>query len=126
VDDTNEQNCGVDVDVNQIMDNLRELLTGNVTQPIPPSIRTLARGLTVCHVPQQQIFTVSSADGVVHAVHLFPRESCTCPAAKRCCHIIAAMNSIGMSVDERKVTHLSVLCRNSRFVLFKVLCAVRR
>jgi hypothetical protein len=98
------------------MDNLRDMLSSKNTQPIPTVIWALSHDLTVCHVPQQQIFTVSSADGVAHVVHLFPKESCTCPAAKRCCHVMAAMRSIGMSFAERKVPRLSTLRKNSRFV----------
>jgi hypothetical protein len=89
-----------------------------LTQPIPPSIRVMSSALTVVHVPDQQVFTVSGPPGHVHAVHLFPKQSCTCPVSTTCCHILAAKRSIGMDCAERKVINLTQLRRNSRYVLY--------
>ena len=40
-----------------------------------------------------------------YSVTLFPNESCNCPATTRCCHIIAAIMSIGMPIpnDKKKI-----------------------
>jgi len=111
---------GIDVDTpedvsdEQILDQLRAALSCGTSQPIPPSIHVMASTLNVVHIPQQHVFSISSADGSTHTVTLFPTEKCTCPVVKRCCHVIAAMRSIGMSVTERKVTHLVTIRKRSK------------
>jgi len=105
-----------EADINQFLDKLRESLNRPATQPIPPTVTALATTFTVCHVSQQQLFSVSSADGKGHAVHLFPKETCTCLASNHCCHIITAMRSIGMPIErDRKVTKLVNLRTNTRW-----------
>lgn len=117
VDKAQAAHINTEDDINSMMDRLRASLCGDTKQPIPASINVLASSLTVCHIPQQQVFLVSTDGGNAHAVHLFPKESCTCPVSKRCCHIIASMRSIGLAVAERKVLTLSTLMKKSRYVI---------
>jgi len=84
------------------------------SRSIPDTVEEVARSLVVVHVPQQQIFSVSNAAGVVHCVKLFPKESCTCPVGTICCHILAAKYSIGMTGNPERRINLAQLRRNSR------------
>jgi hypothetical protein len=109
---------GRDVDTPNIDDmllKLKQSLTTTSTTPIPAVVNVLADSQTVVHVPQQRAFSVTGVDGCIHAVKLFPQESCTCPASTRCCHILAAMRSIGVNVSDRRVVKLSVMRKMSRF-----------
>ena len=104
-------------DPESIVSELQALARGEpVTQSIPASVRVLSNALTVVHVPNQQVFTVSGPPGHVHAVRLFPKQSCTCPASTTCCHVLAAKRSIGMDCAERKLINLTQLRRNSRLI----------
>ena len=63
------------------------------------------------------VFTVLGTTGNAHAVHLFPKESCTCPASSLCYHIIAAKLSIGMDVvcgGKSSKVNLTVLRQNTK------------
>lgn len=84
------------------------------TENIPPAVQLVSKTGSVRHVAEQQIFTVDVADGKIHACRLFPKESCTCPSNTTCCHIIAAKESIGLSVTTRNVINLTQLRKNSR------------
>ena len=64
----------------------------------------------VSQVREQHIFTVSAADGKVHTVYLFPRESCTCPTSS----ILAAKISIAIETKQRRIINLSQLRTKSR------------
>jgi hypothetical protein len=98
----------------EIVKELKDASKGATVQPISASIRVLSNVLVVCHVPDQQVFTVSAPDGRVHAVRLFPNQTCTCPASTTCCHVLAVKRSIGLECAERKVVNLTQLRRNSR------------
>ena len=39
---------------------------------------------------------VKSPSGSLHAVRLFPRESCSCSFSQRCSHIMAVMLAVGL------------------------------
>merc|ERR1712226_714469 len=39
---------------------------------------------------------VKSPTGSLHAVKLYPRESCSCSFSQRCCHIMAVMIAVGL------------------------------
>ena len=98
-----------------IVDELQDAAQNIKLEQIPASVRVLSNVLVVCHVPDQQVFTVSAPDGRVHAVRLFPNQNCTCPASTTCCHVLAAKRSIGLECSERKVVNLTKLRRNSRY-----------
>jgi len=82
--------------------------------PVPPVVSLLATTNNVRHVHEQQAFTIEGPDGTIHAVRLFPTETCTCPASTTCCHIVAAKKSIGLDCKERRILNLSKLRKNSR------------
>jgi len=65
--------------------------------------------------PELQAFTVRTPSGV-HAVTLFLKQKCTCPAAGACSHILAAQYAIGMTeADQKKrVLNLTKLRQNTR------------
>lgn len=98
----------------EIVEELRDASKGIMAKPISASIRVLSNVLAVRHVPDQQVFTVSDPDGRVHAVRLFPSQTCTCPVSTTCCHVLAVKRSIGLECAERKVVNLTQLRRNSR------------
>jgi hypothetical protein len=102
-------------DLHEKLNNLRQALVSSANTAIPPFINVLSANHTVVHIPQQRAFSVTGTDGSIHSVRLFPKECCTCPASTKCCHIIAALRSIGATVDERKPVKLTNLRRNSRF-----------
>ena len=53
--------------------------------------------------------------GNVHAVRLFPKESCTCPSTNRCYHILAVRGSVGLEdIDLQRRVNLTQLRRNIR------------
>jgi hypothetical protein len=101
-------------DIEQMLIKLRQSLDGSSTTAIPSVINVLAARQTVIHIPQQRAFSVTGTDGGIHAVTLFPNESCTCPASTRCCHITAALRSIGASVETRRAVKLSTMRKKSR------------
>ena len=78
--------------------------------------RAIIDGGLISHNEKLQSFTVKGTSGNVHAVRLFPKASCTCPASESSCyHILAARMSIGM---EEKSSHhrvnFTMLRRNTR------------
>ena len=103
-------------DLDSVLAAVRAAANGDSTQSIPASIQALSATLRVVHVPELQVFNVTGSDSRTHAVSLFPRETCTCPANTTCCHINAAKRSIGIETSVRKPLILSLLRKNSRFV----------
>ena len=70
-------------------------------------------GITL--VPSMKAFMIKGSKGNKYSVTLFPNESCNCPATTRCCHIIAAMMSIGMPIpNDKKKINLTQLRWNMR------------
>jgi hypothetical protein len=101
-------------DIEEMLIKLRQSLEGSSATAVPAVINVLAANQTVVHIPQQRAFSVTGNDGGIHAVTLFPNETCTCPASTRCCHIIAALRSIGASVETRRAVKLSTMRKKSR------------
>jgi len=95
-------------------DMLQSLPTCTFRGVTPDTVTDIARMLKVVHVPEHQCFSVSTRTGVVHSVKLFPKESCTCPVSKSCCHIQAAKSSVGISSAGDRQINLGQLRRNSR------------
>jgi len=95
-------------------DMLQSLPTCTFRGVTPDTVTDIARMLKVVHVPEHQCFSVSTRTGVVHSVKLFPKESCTCPVSKSCCHIQAAKSSVGISSAGGRQINLGQLRRNSR------------
>ncbi|XP_062978400.1 uncharacterized protein LOC134396010 [Elgaria multicarinata webbii] len=56
--------------------------------------------VTLC--PQLGAFLVRGTKERSYIVHLFPKESCTCPSSRTCCHIRAARKAIGLPPVPRK------------------------
>lgn len=50
------------------------------------------------------------------AVTLFPKESCSCPSSKTCCHIIVCKLMVGLNPNEKGTANLSEMRRNDRKV----------
>lgn len=96
-------------------DILPKLPPAGSLENIPDVTIQAATLLTVLHVPQQQVFNVASATGVVQVVRLFPQEHCTCPAGTTCCHVIAVRRSIGQASHQRQPINLSKLRKRSRY-----------
>ena len=120
-------------------DNERDLENGTVTQELPPSINEqvqpqqailnqqdmvpgsqIARARLILennhctYEAQHKAFMVQGTTHV-HAVKLFPKPSCTCPAKGECYHIIAAKLYMGMTVGSKKRTiTMTQLRRNVR------------
>jgi len=67
----------------------------------------------ISHNEKLHAFTIEGTGGNAHCVHLFPIESCTCPATSQCYQILAARISIGPNMKPKKV-NLSQLRRNTR------------
>ena len=60
-------------------------------------------------------FVVQGTSGITHAVKLFPKASCTCPAKTECYHILAAKLYMGMEVTTKsKRITMTQLRRNVR------------
>ena len=61
-----------------------------------------------------KVFTVQGTCDV-HAVKLFPKQSCTCPAKSECYHILSAKLYMGMDLGkkQKKIT-MTQLRRNTR------------
>jgi hypothetical protein len=89
-------------------------MNGEFNAHVPLSVRAHGAKMPVIHIPELKVFSVAVDDHTTHSVHLFPKETCTCPVTTTCSHIIAARNSIGLKTDMRKVLNLSALRRNSR------------
>ena len=70
----------------------------------------------ISHIEKLQAFTVEGTAGNVHAVQLFPKATCTCPASgPSCYHILAAKMSIGMECRKSDVKiNLTMLHKNVR------------
>ena len=67
---------------------------------------------SICHNHQLGVFTVMGTTGSkAHAVKLFPKESCTCPATSRCYHIIAARMSISLD-DSKSLRRINLRCKS--------------
>ena len=64
--------------------------------------------------PEMKVFTVQGTCDV-HAVKLFPKQSCTCPAKSECYHILSAKLYMGMDLGkkQKKIT-MTQLRRNTR------------
>jgi len=59
--------------------------------------RAIIDNRKIAHNEKLQAFTLEGTSENVHAVRLFPKASCTCPAAGSFCyHILAAKMSIEM------------------------------
>ena len=70
-------------------------------------------GITL--VPSMKAFMVKGSKNNKYSVTLFPQETCNCPSTTRCCHIIAAMMSIGMPIStDNKKMNLTQLRWNMR------------
>ena len=70
-------------------------------------------GITL--VPSMQSFMVKGSKKNRYSVTLFPKETCNCPSTTRCCHIIAAMMSIGVPIsNNNKKLNLTQLRWNMR------------
>lgn len=70
----------------------------------------------LCHNWSLDVFTVLGTSGKPHSVRIFPSESCTCPATRRCYHIVAAQKSVGLEdldTDSKKRINLIQLQRNT-------------
>ena len=78
--------------------------------------RAIIDGGMISHNEKLQAFTVKGTGGNVHAVRLFPKASCTCPASgSSCYHILAARISIGMGdMKSRHKVNYTLLRRNAR------------
>ena len=64
--------------------------------------------------PKVKAFLVQGTSQV-HAVKLFPKNSCTCPAKKECYHILAAKLYMGIDLGKRqKRLTMTQLRRNTR------------
>ena len=69
----------------------------------------------ITHNIQLGCFTVKAREGAPQAVQLFPKETCTCPAASTCYHILACRMSLGMKVEDKQCTvNLTQLRSNAR------------
>jgi len=92
------------------------------TQKLPDSLSREARARKliedgkIVHNAQLKVFTISGSSGHHYVVTLHPKESCTCPAKKGCYHIIAAKMSIGIAVEPKQPTFVSLaqLRKNAR------------
>ena len=64
--------------------------------------------------PEMKVFTVQGTCDV-HAVKLFPKQSCTCPAKSECYHVLSAKLYKGMDLGkkQKKIT-MTQLRRNTR------------
>ena len=60
------------------------------------------------------MFTVVGTTGKPHAIRLFLKESCTCPATSTCYHILAVCMSIGLEGSSQKKSNLTQLRCNTR------------
>ena len=113
-------------DPDVVMSHIESLLGGATDSVCPFSIRALSSTLEVKHVSDQQCFTVSDESRNVHAVRLFPVESCTCPSTTTCCHVLAVRTSVGLQKTVRKHLNLTKLRKNSRFAKYIYLIFVFR
>ena len=70
---------------------------------------------TIGHDHKLGVFTVVGTGGNVHAVRLFPKESCTCPSTSQCYHILAARMSVGLeATGSHKKINLTQLRQKTR------------
>ena len=107
-------------DTNENKHTLRDTTKGLSSSPVKlTSQHSLAakaisdNGITL--VPSMQSFMVKGSKDNKYSVTLFPKETCNCPSTTRCCHIIAAMMSIGMPISkEQKKLNLTQLRWNMR------------
>ena len=61
------------------------------------------------------VFLVKGTTGTARVVTVFPTETCSCPSKCDCYHILAVKMSIGIpAVNERRITNLSQLRKNTR------------
>lgn len=76
----------------------------------------IIEGGKISHNEKLGVFTVEGTEGNAHCVHIFPKESCTCPSTSRCYHIMAVRISIGLDRPDckPKKINLSQLRRNTR------------
>jgi hypothetical protein len=88
-------------------------VTVNDRQDIPSYVAMLASSVQVVHVPDVQSFSATD-EKTSHSVQIFPRETCTCPASKICCHRIQAKASIGLETRKRKDIKLYVMRRRAK------------
>ena len=51
--------------------------------------------------PKLHVFNVKGTSGVTRVVTLFPHETCSCPSAGACYHIIAVKLSVGIEVADK-------------------------
>ncbi len=100
--------------LSDILADIETAMNGELDTHIPLSVRAHGAKMPVIHIPELKVFSVAANDHITHSVHLFPKETCTCPATTTCCHIIAARHSIGLETNNRKILNLSALRRNSR------------
>ena len=80
--------------------------------------RAINDGGLISHNEKLQSFTVKGTSGNVHAVRLFPKASCTCPASESSCyHILAARSRMSIGMKEKSSHHrvnFTMLRRNTR------------
>ena len=103
-------------DVAALFDDIKSKLQMHEhgTETVPNSVAAIGQEMMVTHVPAQQSFQVSLPNGNVHAVRLFPKQSCTCPATTTCSYICAVMRTVGLPLEQRKTLQLTELRRNVR------------
>ena len=64
--------------------------------------------------PKLSIFVVKSTSEA-RVVHLFPKQSCSCPAKTHCYHMQAARMAVGLQEEyERRLINLTQLLKNKR------------
>lgn len=52
----------------------------------------------ISHNQNLGVFTMKGTTGNAHAIHLFPNESCSCPATGRCYHILHRAKRLGLQI----------------------------
>ena len=88
---------------------------------------------------QQQCFVVTSTNEQKHSVALFRgkrvQPTCTCPPTVTCCHIMAAMMSIGFTTKELKElpngtqlrANIKILCLKQKVkLLYMLACSAHK
>lgn len=70
----------------------------------------------ISHNAELGVFTVLGMTGKPHAICLFPKESCSCPATSMCYHILAVHMSIRLQFQEcgKRNVNLTQLSHNTR------------
>ena len=83
-------------------ENEKDEQNKSTTNNILPSSQMMIVDNNKCiYQPEMKVFTVQGTCDV-HAVKLFPKQSCTCPAKSECYHVLSAKLYMGMDLGKKQ------------------------